>query len=132
MKHKHTFKIVSSILLLTAVIIFVSVYTQRTLNRDSLRMEQSIDEIENSVRSEKWAQAETDINTVKAIWQDVKGIWSALIDHQEIDNIDVTLSRLQMLVQAKEKPSSLSEAEALKKYIGHIPAKEKLSFENLF
>lgn len=132
MKHKHTFKIVSSIILLTAIIILVSIYTQRTLSRDSLRMEQSIDEIENSVKSEKWAQAETGIGTIKTIWKDVKGTWSALIDHQEIDNIDVTLSRLQMLVQAQEKPSSLSEAAALKKYIGHIPAKEKLGLENLF
>lgn len=132
MKHKHALKIISSIVLLTAIIIAVSVYTQWTLNRDSLRMEQSIDEIENSVKSEKWAQAETGIHTTKMIWKDVKGVWSALIDHQEIDNIDVTLSRLQMLVMAKEMPSSLSEAEALKIYIGHIPAKEKLGFENLF
>lgn len=132
MKHKHTFKILGSIVLLTAIIIFVSIYTQQTLNKDSLRMEQFIDEIENNVKSEKWAQAETGTNTIKAIWKDVKGTWSALIDHQEIDNIDVTLSRLQMLIQAKEMPSSLSEAEALKIYIGHIPAKEKLGFDNLF
>lgn len=132
MKHKHTLKILSSIILLTAIIIAIGIYTQQILNRDSLRMEQSIDEIENSVKSEKWIQAETGIQTTKMIWKDVKGSWSALIDHQEIDNIDVTLSRLQMLVMAKEMPSSLSEAEALKIYIGHIPAKEKLGFENLF
>lgn len=132
MKHKHTAKIVGSLIILTAFIIGMSVFTQWLLNRDSLRLGQPIEEIEKSVEIKEWAQAETNIKKVNTIWSDVKGTWSALIDHQEIDNIDVTLSRLQMLIQAKEMPSSLSEAAALRKYIGHIPAKEKLSFENLF
>lgn len=131
-KHKHTFKIVTSIIMLTAFIIGMSIFTQWLLNRDSLRLEQAIEEIEKSAKIEEWGQAEASLKNVNDIWSDVKGTWSALIDHQEIDNIDVTLSRLQMLVQAKEVPSSLSEAAALRKYIGHIPAKEKLSFDNLF
>jgi len=132
MKRKHTFKIISSIFLLTAFIIFTSIYAQQVLSRDSHRMEQAIDEIEKYVKIEDWTHAETSLKDINHIWSDIKGTWSALIDHQEIDNIDVTLSRLQELVLAEEMPSSMSEAAALKKYIGHIPAKEKLDFENLF
>jgi len=132
MKLRHTLKIISSIVLLTALIIFVSVYTQRILDRDSQIMEQCIEEIEKNIKKEEWVQAETSLKNINNIWSDVKKTWSALIDHQEIDNIDVTLSRLQMLITAEEMPSALSEAAALKKYISHIPAKEKLGFENLF
>ena len=132
MKHGHTVKVVSSLIILTALIIGMSLFTQWLLNRDSLRLVQTIEEIEKSAKIEEWDQAQTNLKKVNDIWSEVKGTWSALIDHQEIDNIDVTLSRLEMLVQAKEVPSSLSEAAALRKYIGHIPAKEKLDFENLF
>ena len=132
MKHGHTVKVVSSLIILTALIIGMSLFTQWLLNRDSLRLVQTIEELEKSAKIEEWDQAQTNLKKVNDIWSEVKGTWSALIDHQEIDNIDVTLSRLEMLVQAKEVPSSLSEAAALRKYIGHIPAKEKLDFENLF
>lgn len=132
MKNGHTIKVGGSILILTILIIGMSIFAQRLLSRDSLRLEQSINEIEKNTETENWNQAENGVKKVNDIWSSVKGTWSALIDHQEIDNIDVTLSRLQMLVQAKEAPSALSEAAALKKYIGHIPAKEKLDMENLF
>ena len=132
MKHKHTFKIVSSIILLTALIIGMSMFTQRLLNKDSLILNQWIEEIEKCAKTEDWDQAEASLKKVNELWSEVKRTWSALIDHQEIDNIDVTLSRLQVLVEIKEVPNSLSEAAALRKYIGHIPAKEKLDFENLF
>lgn len=131
-KQKHTVKIVGSMIILTAFIIGMSVFTQWLLNKDSLRLEQPIEEIEKSAKLEDWNQSEHNLKKVNDIWSQVKGTWSALIDHQEIDNIDVTLSRLEMLVQAKDVPSLLSEAAALRKYIGHIPAKEKLSLENIF
>ena len=132
MKHKHTIKVISSLILLTAFIMGLSIFTQWILNRDSLRLEQSIEAIEQSAKIEDWDQAEICVENVNTLWSNVKGTWSSLIDHQEIDNIDVTLSRLEVLVQVKDVSSSLSEAAALRKYIGHIPAKEKLDFENLF
>lgn len=132
MKHRQSIKIISSVIILTAIIIGMSIYTQWLLNRDALKLEQTIDKIETNAKMEDWVQAEINVEKVNDLWTEVKKTWSALIDHQEIDNIDVTLSRLQMLVQAKEVPLSLSEAAALSKYIGHIPDKERLSFENLF
>jgi hypothetical protein len=54
------------------------------------------------------------------------------VDHQEIDNIDITLSRLQRFVETCDKASSLSEASALAKYVSHIPEKELPNMRNIF
>lgn len=132
MKHGMSFRIIGLILVLTILIIASSVYTQRILYNDSLRLEQSIDQIEKNTQAENWIQAENTVNQVNKIWSEVKGTWASLIDHEEIDNIDVTLSRLQILIQAKDIPSALSEAAALKKFINHIPDKERLSIRNVF
>lgn len=132
MKHWHTVKIVTSIIILTAIIIGFTSFTQRLLDKDSLRMVQAIEEVENNSKTGKWDHAEASLEKVNDIWSAVKGTWSVLTDHQEIDNVEVTLSRLQILVQNKDVSSALSEAAALKKYIDHIPFKEKLNFENLF
>ena len=134
MKHgyTHTFKVLTYIVLLAALIIGSSVFAQKLLKRDSDELGKFITEIEKSSESKNWEQAASDISKVSEMWSAVKGTWSALIDHQEIDNIDVTLSRLLSLIQTEEVPSVLSEAAALKKYIEHIPQKEKLDFSNLF
>ncbi len=134
MKHgyTHTFKVLTYIALLAALIIGSSVFAQKLLKRDSDELGKFITEIEKSSESKNWEQAASGISKVSEMWSGVKGTWSALIDHQEIDNIDVTLSRLLSLIQTEEVPSVLSEAAALKKYIEHIPQKEKLDFSNLF
>lgn len=130
-KHITEIKVVVTIVILTVFIVAVSIFTQLKLHSDSVRLEKFVEEIEQSTQSGDWGQAEIRLENASAAWSDVKGIWAALIDHQEIDNIDVTLSRLQMLVKAKDNASSLSEAAALRKYVGHIPDKVSLSLKNI-
>jgi hypothetical protein len=95
-------------------------------------MKQSIDSVETSIGSSNWNQADTQLTRMIKSWSGVKGYWSALIDHQEIDNIDETLARLQMFIKGKDNASALAEAAALKKFIVHIPEREKPSLENIF
>lgn len=132
MKHKHTTKVIGTIIVLTLLIIGISIYAQKHLKNDSLLLKKEIEKIEESCKTEKWEQAAANLENTGSTWSNIKGRWSSLVDHQEIDNIDITLSRLKMLVYAKDTASALSEAAALKKYVAHIPAKEKLSIDNIF
>jgi hypothetical protein len=130
MKH-HTAKILTLLFLLTAFIIAFSLFTQHLLRSDSDKLTATIDAVEKRVHDGAWDEAVASLEDTKKIWSGVKATWSALIDHQEIDSIDVTLSRLEMSVKAKEPSDSLSETAALRIYIGHIPQKEGLKLENL-
>lgn len=132
MKQHATTLILFLIVLLAAFIIGMSIFSQQLLRKDSEKLKAEIDITVKYAENENWKDAESSINELGRIWSDVKGSWSALIDHAEIDNIDVTLSQLQTLVKAKELPDTLSESAALKTYIGHIPEKERLKLENLF
>lgn len=132
MKHGMTVRIIGSITILTVLIISLSVFALSILKKDSYRLERSISQIVNSAEEENWDKAKNELKQINLAWNEVKGTWAALIDHQEIDNIDVTLSRLQMLIESKDASASLSEAAALKKFINHIPDKERLSIANVF
>lgn len=132
MRRKATFKILGSIIGLTLIIIIFSVVSQRFLYNGSQRMKQSLDAVETSVGSSNWTQADTQLTQMISSWSDVKGYWAALIDHQEIDNIDETLARLQMFIKGKDNASALAEAAALRKFVIHIPEREKPSLENVF
>lgn len=132
MKQAVTIKITAIILLLVLAIISSGVIAQRVLYNDSQRIARPVEELEENIKSEDWSQAGNSLNQVNMEWSKVKGKWSALVDHQEIDNIDVTLSRLQMFVKTRDKASSLSEAAALGKFVGHIPEKELPNLKNIF
>lgn len=132
MKRTVTIKTITSIIIIVAAIIAVSVFSQHILYRDSGKLVQSINKVEESMKKEDWNQSEKQVIQIIRIWEDVKGTWSVLLDHQEIDNIDVTLTRLQTLIKSRDNSSAPAEAAALKKYVNHIPAKEKLSLDNVF
>jgi cell division protein FtsL len=132
MKQAVTIKMTAIILLLVLAIISSGVIAQKVLYNDSQRIAQPVEELEEYIKSEDWTKAGNSLSRVNTEWSKVKGKWSALVDHEEIDNIDVTLSRLQMFVMACDKASSLSEAAALGKFVGHIPEKELPNLKNIF
>ncbi len=132
MRYGITVKTAGTIIILTIFIIGISMFAQQKLVRDSALLGQWIEKTEGSIEAEDWNRAEGILKQINDDWMGVKGIWAALIDHEEIDNIDVTLSRLETLIKTEDTSASLSEAAALKKFINHIPDKEKLSFMNIF
>jgi hypothetical protein len=132
MKQGVTIKITAVIILLILLIISSGITAQRVLYNDSQKMTQPIKELEENIVSEDWKKAGNSLDRVIMEWEKIKGKWSALVDHQEIDNIDITLSRLQRFVETCDKASSLSEASALAKYVSHIPEKELPNMRNIF
>ena len=132
MKNGMTIKVVGLMVILTILIIASGVFAQKLLYNDSVKLGQAIDGVMKDTKTQNWDQAESKLSQLSSSWEGVKHLWSALIDHQEIDNIDVTLSRLQKLVETRDISSSMSEAAALKKFIDHIPDKESISMDNVF
>jgi flagellar motor component MotA len=117
---------------LTAMIIISGLYSQRLLRNDSEKLEKNIETMQNSIRSNKWENASDALQRISSDWKKIKKTWSALIDHEEIDNMDMTLSKLEALLEMKDASSALSEAAAFKRLVIHIPEREKLAMDNLF
>lgn len=128
---KFTTKIIISIFLLIATIIGTEVFVNRTLKTTSVRLEEHISELENKTHSGNWHDAEIAMQSIEEDWKDIELLWSMLIDHFEIDNIDTALSKLSIYVKSKETSLALAEASTLKKYVLHIPQKESFSVENI-
>jgi len=130
--YKYTILFLASVAVIIAVIIGFSIYAQNLLRKDTTYLVGLIEELQDDMKSGKWDNANECLKKIDSNWSDVNTTWAVLIDHQEIENIDSTLSRLKMLVEYEEMPMALSEAEVLRNYIEHIPDKEKLTLENVF
>jgi hypothetical protein len=132
MKNGAVVRIIVLMAAFAAFILVSGICSQQLIRGDSERLAKGIDSIQDGIRSGKWNNAADTLNRIDSDWASIKKTWSALIDHEEIDSIDITLTRLKALLEAKDSSSALSEAAALRRLVTHIPERENPSLENLF
>lgn len=87
--------------------------------------------VEQSISTELWDTAHKELNSTQQDWEKNKPWWSILLDHQEIDMIDLSLKRLDKYIVTQNVPLSLGEVAALELLIDHIADTEKLNLRNI-
>ena len=120
------------IIVLTLLIIAGGCLTLHVLNSESQRLSSSLDELEQDIEKQNWDEASEKLKEFHEKWDKVSTLWSMLIDHYEIDNIELVLSQLISYAENKDKSEALSQMSSLKTLIKHIPAKESFSLKNIF
>lgn len=85
----------------------------------------------DAVNQEDWQEAKTTLQDCLNSWQDLQPRWNALINHKEVDDIQMTLVRAQQYVANEEKASALAELAAAKELIKHVPKKESPAWHNI-
>ena len=127
----HPLKIIISITVLMAIIISISVYSFRTLSSSSEKLDGEVALVEKCVKGGDWQKAESNLSSVKSQWDRTKKVWTMLLDHFEIDNIENTMSKLSKFIETRNMPLSLSETASLRQYIRHIPESQSFEIKNI-
>lgn len=120
------------IITLTLLLIAGGCITLYALNSESQRLNDSLTALEKDIEMQNWEDALEKIVEFHGKWDKVSSLWSMLIDHYEIDNIELILSQLISYVKSQDKNEALSQMSSLKTLIKHIPAKESFNFQNIF
>ena len=87
--------------------------------------------IEQAVKQNNWPDAREQMSLAAKSWSKSKAWWAVIIDHQEIDLIEIAFSRIKSYIEAKNTGLSLGEIALLRQSIEHIPKKEAISIENI-
>jgi hypothetical protein len=128
---KLTAKVILLVTILLTLIIGAGIFTTRSLTDTSKVLDNQISELENNVRNKTWNKADKSLLAIENEWSKNKSAWATLIDHTEIDSIDITLAKLSRYIETREPSSALAEASALSKLIRHIPRKVSFNIENI-
>lgn len=88
--------------------------------------------VDDSIHNGKWDRAEQEFKSTQNIWQNTKKWWTLLLDHQEIDNIDISMQRLGQYVKTKGVALSLAEVSSLHMLVEHIADTESFTLTNIF
>lgn len=123
-----------TILWVSAVILAIILGSQGMnwyLNHTAAELSQQISAVQQLVRTDQWAEAIADFEQADGQWKRVRGTWSALIRHQEIDDLEKTFGRVTEFLAAEDRSLALAELETARLLIEHIPDKEKITLSNI-
>jgi hypothetical protein len=119
------------ITIIVTLIILIDIATYNYLNTTSQNFNNTIINIEKDVNNEKWDSAKNKIEKLDKTWKKTNSKWAILIEHNEIDEIDITLAKLKSYIYTNNKNFSLAELKTLNEKFKHIPVSEKLILENI-
>lgn len=116
---------------LLLIIIISGSLTLRYFNLSASKLEYTIKDACDAVSDKQWATAKNHLDAFEHTWENTKFGWAIFLDHFEIDNIDNSFVKSKKYVESEDFSSALSELEALRNYILHIPKKESFTLENI-
>lgn len=119
--------IVTIVVLLLGGSFFSSRYLQGTAQSQADQLEM----IEQSITTQKWEIVQKELATSQQRWNQSKVWWSVLLDHREIDTIDINMERLEKYVATQDISLSLGEVEVLILLFTHINDSEQFTLTNI-
>lgn len=114
------------------IIIVFAIFIQNYLQISSNKLVKKIEDLQILMDNDEIDEGLIIREELKDEWGETKKKWATLIDHNELDNIEETLRRIEVLIgKEEEKAELLSELNKVKFYLEHIPEREGFALENL-
>lgn len=124
-------RIIIIALIISLFIFSFCFYSANVLQKTTDELIQDLAHIEEFITAENWHKAEKYMDLFEKSWEENKFIWSVLIDHREIDNIQISIVHIKSFIKTKNLSQVKAEIAGLNLYLKHIPEIEKLNLENI-
>ncbi len=120
------------VIVTTTAIVLLGTTTLHYLDRTAIDLANQLLTIQGAILQENWALAEERLNEALTRWEELQPLWSILINHKEVDEIQMTLERGKEFIRGRDKNSAAAEIAVAKLLLEHVPEKERLSWSNIF
>ncbi|KJS20423.1 MAG: hypothetical protein VR72_14905 [Clostridiaceae bacterium BRH_c20a] len=124
-------KIITGTVIITVIIFMFSFYSVSVLAQTTEDMTTILEKVEKAVLEHNWELAKLSMDEFEKHWDKKNFVWSLLIEHSEIDNIDISICHIKSYMKLQELTETYVEVKTLFKYLKHIPEIEKLTIQNL-
>lgn len=91
-----------------------------------------LESVEDSIIVQKWEGAQADLNIAQQNWKADNTWWSIILNHQQIDNININMKRLEKFILLQDVSQSIGEVTTLELLFENIFETEVLNLENIF
>ncbi|HWQ42869.1 MAG TPA: DUF4363 family protein [Desulfosporosinus sp.] len=108
-----------------------SLSSYRYIQVTSQSLEDQLEMVEKSVTTQKWDRAQEELATAQQHWSQTATWWTVLLDHRDIDTIDISMERLEKYIATQDISLSLGEIEVLILLFAHIHDSEQFNLRNI-
>jgi predicted membrane protein len=119
-------------LVIICIFIIFSIYYTYILEKSSGNIVTSIEDIEKKIDKNDWDGVQKDLDILRNKWEGMIKPWSSFIEHEELDNIQVSILKVDEYISMNNEVLTRSELSVLKYLVRHIYLKEKLELGNIF
>ena len=120
-----------TIVIIVVLLLGGSLASYRYIQTTTQSLEVQLETVEQSISTKQWEAAQKELNTAEQSWDNTKTWLTVLLDHQEIDNIDISMKRLDKYIMTQEGSLSLGEVATLRLLVDQIYDTEKISLRNI-
>ena len=110
----------------------INVYCYNFIKESSIKLENNIDEIVYYLNKNDNENVEKSFNKLKEQIIESKKVWFLIINHEEIDNVDVKIKECEGYIKKEARNKLLASLNSLKFYINNIYEREKVNIPNIF
>lgn len=124
------------IISIIAIIVIGDICMQAYLNKTTIEIAQDLQNLkQNTILSKKdneRSNIKKEVNEIEKKWTEINKIWSTIVVHQELDNIEQAIIKAKSSIEEGELPDALQEIETTIFFVEHVKQREKLSLKNIF
>lgn len=124
------------IILLIIIIVGGDFYTRNHLKKSTEELLSKLENLKEKIllakESENRQELKKEMEKTEQRWRKISDIWSIVIVHQEIDNIEQTLVRAKSYIYDGNLEDAIAEVEAAIFFANHINEREQIKIKNIF
>lgn len=119
-------------LILSVIMIVAISFSINYLNKVSQNLGRLNDDIKQQITDDDWDRAYKTSIQLTDKWKSYSKKIKLFSNHQEIDNIEMELSKLPPYIKEMTKDEALASIHVLKFLLEHIAELEKINIRNIF
>ncbi|WP_028309216.1 DUF4363 family protein [Desulfitibacter alkalitolerans] len=122
------------VIIVIALVVFlgIGIYSEIWLSNTAQEISVEVAKLEQTIKNKKWDEAAELIKTIHKNWSSIEERWDIIVDHREMDEIDLALTRAMKFIEAESFDLALAEVAVIQHMVLHIAKKESLRILNIF
>lgn len=121
---------ISTIVVVILITFWVIIFSQVSESVEILSS--LLEDMEDKIYNDNWKSVLDVYKLINDKWTNTSKILMLILDHGEMEKINLALEKLEKYISLKNKSLAIGEAASLKYLLNHIKEKESLSFKNIF
>ena len=124
-------RLLTTLTVVLALIIGLGAWNNHSLQTATEKMTGQIERVMAEIDGQRWSEAQQQTARLEKSWHDNARWWPVFLDHQEIDNIEFSLAKVEKYVATRNVPLAQGQLSELHLMLKHIPEKEAVNLENI-